>query len=187
MPDIQDAKRQLRQTVAQLKESYSAETLSMLSEKILKRLEQNPLFRQAKGIALYHALPGEVQTAACIEKWRTKKKIFLPVVDGDQLHLYRYTGKDTLKKNAFDIWEPDTSLLQTTSTEDIDLIIVPGIAFDRQRNRMGRGKGYYDRLLASSTAPCIGICFQFQLFEHVPADAHDRKMTLIITEQEIIA
>jgi 5-formyltetrahydrofolate cyclo-ligase len=186
MPDIQDAKKQLRKTIAQLKESYSAETVSQLSEKIGQRLEQNPLFRQAKGVALYHALPGEVQTALLIEKWCTKKKIFLPVVDGDCLHLYLYTGKEALKKGAFGIWEPDTSSLQTADAEDIDLIIVPGIAFDRQLNRMGRGKGYYDRLLASSPAPCIGICFHFQLVKQVPADAHDRKMTQIITEEDIV-
>jgi 5-formyltetrahydrofolate cyclo-ligase len=64
---------------------------------------------------------------------------------------------------------------------------VPGIAFDRQLNRLGRGKGYYDRLLANyPSTPVIGLCFQFQLFNHIPVEAHDRKMNQVITDEEII-
>ena len=69
---------------------------------------------------------------------------------------------------------------------EIDLIIVPGVAFDRQHNRLGRGKGFYDRLLSTLDVPKIGICYDFQLKDQIPAEPFDRKMDLIITEKEIL-
>jgi 5-formyltetrahydrofolate cyclo-ligase len=184
--DIQDAKQQLRKKVALLKRNCTDETLLQLSEQIGQRLEQLPQFRQARCIALYHALAGEVQTAGILSTWYPAKKILLPVVSGKKLRLLPYTGEDSLKKGAFNIMEPTASLPATDV--NVDLIIVPGIAFDKQLNRLGRGGGYYDRLLSAyPLAPVIGLCFRFQLFDRIPIEeAHDRKMTRIITEEEII-
>ncbi|MDR3260860.1 MAG: 5-formyltetrahydrofolate cyclo-ligase [Tannerella sp.] len=179
-----ETKQQWRRDVAILKKKYSQETFGRLSAEIQYRVEQLPLFRQARRIAFYHALPDEVQTADFIEKWRRDKQILLPVVNGDTLSLQPYAGKDALEKGAFDIMEPAS--LQKDADNEADVIIAPGIAFDRQLNRLGRGKGYYDRLLSVHPAPAIGICFQFQLFDRVPADDHDRKMTLVVTEEEIV-
>lgn len=155
------------------------------SEKILKRLEETELFRQASCIALYHAIPGEVQTAGFIEKWFDKKQLLLPLVIGDDLRLLPYEGYDSLIPGAFGILEPKNT--ETTVPEsDVDLIIVPGVAFDCQLNRMGRGKGYYDRLLSTLQAPKIGICFNFQLQESIPVESFDKKMDMVITENKII-
>ena len=151
----------------------------------MKRLEETELFRQASCIALYYSISGEVQTAAFLEKWFDKKLILLPLIVGDDLCLLPYKGKDSLKPGVFGIPEPiDT---ETTVTEsDVDLIIVPGLAFDRQLNRMGRGKGYYDRLLSTIQAPKIGICFDFQMQKSIPVESFDKKMDMVITEKEII-
>jgi len=129
-------------------------------------------------------LPDEVQTASFIEKWYTEKQILLPVIEGTDLSLQLYSGKHNLKTGTLGILEPSAKSEEKIHPE---LIIVPGIAFDRQLNRLGRGKGYYDRLLADSEIPCIGICFHFQLFDQIPVDVHDRKMSLVITDQEIIS
>lgn len=171
--------------MAFLKKSYSKTTLQELSEKIGKRLEETDLFRQASHIALYHAIPGEVQTAHLIEKWYLEKEILLPLVEGNDLCLLPYLGKESLRPGAFGILEPikpQTPLVE----KEIDLIIVPGVAFDRQCNRMGRGRGFYDRLLSTSHAPKIGICFGFQLLDSIPTEPFDRKMDLLITENEVI-
>lgn len=159
--------------------------MSELSDKILERLEETDLFRQAACIALYHAIPGEVQTARFIEKWYNKKLILLPVINGDDLLLFPYKGTESLKRGVFGILEPDKTQLQS-SEEKIDLIIIPGVAFDRHRNRLGRGKGYYDRFLSSSHAPKVGICYDFQLINNLPVEPFDKKMDLIITETEVI-
>lgn len=155
------------------------------SEKILKRLEETELFRQASCVALYYSIPGEVQTAAFVEKWYDRKQLLLPLVVGDDLRLLPYNGLDSLTPGAFGIPEPiDTDT--TVKESEIDLIIVPGVAFDRKLNRMGRGKGYYDRLLSTLQVPKIGICFDFQLQESVPVEPFDRKMDMVITEKDII-
>lgn len=151
----------------------------------MERLEACTRFQQASSIALYHAIPGEVQTAPFIEKWHRKKQLFLPVVTGDDLRLVHYTGENSLKPGAFGILEPTTTDRHDTENE-IDLIIVPGVAFDHQGNRLGRGKGFYDRLLSSLPVPTIGICYGFQLKETIPVEPFDRKMDWIITEKEVL-
>lgn len=156
-----------------------------LSEKILNRLEETELFRRASCIALYHAIPGEVQTAGFIEKWFDKKQLLLPLVVGDDLRLLPYKGSNSLTPGSFGILEP-TDTETAVAESDVDLIIVPGVAFDRQLNRMGRGKGYYDRLLSTLQAHKIGICFNFQLQESVPVEPFDKKMDIVITENEVI-
>lgn len=182
------------------KKSYTKTRLSERSEAILERLEQTDLFRAASCIALYHALPGEVQTAAFIDKWHDKKTLYLPVVEGDDLRLVPYRGNDHLRAGAFGILEPtetEETAAETKASAGIpqpgvagrqspapDLIIVPGVAFDRKNNRLGRGKGYYDRLLSEWNIPKIGICFDFQLFDEIPAEPFDRKMNLVISENE---
>lgn len=192
------------------KKEYSKITLCDLSTCIMSNLERTDEFRAASCIALYHALPGEVQTADFIEKWYLKKQLLLPVVEGNDLRLIAYTGPEAVQKGAFGILEPieikannekreghefSLSPEEVSACEKkpffskekaIDLIIVPGIAFDRQKNRMGRGKGYYDRLLATLSIPKIGIGFDFQVFDQIPTEPFDKKMDVLITEKEVI-
>ncbi|MDR0349304.1 MAG: 5-formyltetrahydrofolate cyclo-ligase [Tannerella sp.] len=181
--DIRENKQQFRKKIILLKRKYPAKYITQHSDKIIKYLEENKLFQQATKIALYHALPGEVQTAGLLEKWYKKKQLLLPVVKGANLSLQLYAGKDKLQMGCLGIFEP---VSETEDQINPELIVIPGIAFDRQLNRLGRGKGYYDRLLSNVTVPCIGVCFHFQLFDQIPADAHDRKMSVIITDREII-
>lgn len=171
--------------MASRKKEFSKTTLCSLSDKILENLEQTEVFRNASCMAIYHAIPGEVQTSAFIEKWYTEKTILLPVIEGDDLRLLPYTGSQSLKAGIFGILEP-TPDNRTIQEEEIDLIVIPGVAFDRERNRMGRGKGYYDRLLSTLQAPKVGICFGFQLLPVIPVEPFDKKMDWVITEQEII-
>lgn len=158
--------------------------MSEQSLEAVNRLETLDLFKQAERIALYHALPGEVETADFIEKWAEKKTIFLPVVEGNDLSLHPYRGKHSLQSGAFGIMEPGRE--EPCRLEDIDLMIVPGIAFDRQCNRMGRGKGYYDRLLTTLSIPKIGLCFSFQLVDEIPMESFDIPMDGVVTDKEII-
>lgn len=185
--EVYEAKQALRKEVAALKKSYSRSALSDLSLEILSRLEQTTLFQTASCIALYHAIPGEVQTAAFIEKWGGQKKILLPVIEGNDLRMVLYKGNESLRPGVFGILEPQIEESTTNLYEkEIELIVVPGVAFDRQLNRMGRGKGYYDRLLSTLTAPKVGICFGFQLMDAIPVEPFDRKMDAVITEKETI-
>ena len=170
--------------MAAKKSAFTPTELLDRSAIILRRLAECSLFREAKQVALYHALPGEVQTAAFIERWYKEKRLFLPLVVGDDLRLLRYTGSASLQKGAFGIWEPNPDGEEAVEGA-IDLIIVPGVAFDRQCHRLGRGRGFYDRLLSSLDVPKVGICFDFQLVPSVPIEPFDCPMDHVVTETKI--
>lgn len=180
-----EAKRALRKDMASLKRSFSKTILSGLSDKIITRIEECDLFRQAERVALYHALPDEAGTAPLIERWYREKALYLPVVTGDDLRFLRYEGERSVSEGAYHILEPICG--EEVDMREIDLIIVPGVAFDRQGNRLGRGKGYYDRTLSQVTAPKIGICFHFQFLDEIPAEPFDIRMDRIITDKEEFA
>lgn len=182
---IREKKQYLRKEISKLKRSYSEKELNSFSFNALNRLEQTNDFIRANCIALYHAIPGEVQTAEFIEKWYQKKVILLPIIEGDNLRLLPYLGKEQVKTGQFGILEPDCKT-ETCIEYKVELMIVPGIAFDRNLNRMGRGKGYYDRLLSTLSAPKAGLCFHFQLMTEIPTETFDIKMDFIITDKEII-
>lgn len=173
--------------MACLKKSYTKTQLQDWSEQIRSRLEELSLFQTARCIALYHALPGEVQTAPWLERWRAMgKRLALPLVAGDDLLLLPYDGPASLVPGAFGIMEPALVAGARSIEDEVDLVIVPGVAFDRQLNRLGRGRGFYDRLLATLRVPKIGICFHFQLFDEIPAESFDRRMDVIVSEREIL-
>ena len=179
-----DKKRLIRKDIAARKKKIPEDIAIKLSRKICDSIVQTELFQNAGCVALYYAMDDEVQTSELIEKWYEKKKIVLPVISGENINFHTYKGKDFLNTGALCISEPVSTEL--IPPEEIDLFIVPGIAFDREHNRLGRGKGYYDRYLAGINKPMIGICFDFQLIDSVPAEKHDIRMDTIITENQTI-
>ena len=144
----------------------------------MAKLERHPDFIKAERVMLYSALPDEVQTQAFLEKWHLKKIIILPTVVGDDIVPVAF-GKDTaFSVGDFNIMEPQNE----PYTGDFDLIIVPGVAFDRKGNRIGRGRGYYDRFLSQHLeVKRIGICFDFQLVDEVPTEPFDILMDEVIS------
>ena len=172
-------KKELRKYVAGLKTQHAA-SITQASADVLNRLEAHPVFRTAHTLLLYYSLPDEVNTHDFIRKWSAHKQILLPVVIGDDLELRRYTGPADLKKGAYGIEEPVGEPF--TDYDSIDLAIIPGVAFDTHGNRLGRGKGYYDRLLPRLPHTYkIGICFPFQLVEEVPTEAQDVRMDEVLS------
>ena len=152
-------KKELRTLIKTLKKQHSKEQLAEQSEQILAKLERHPDFIKAERIMLYSALPDEVQTQAFLEKWHLKKKIILPTVVGDDIIPVEYAKDTDFAVGDFNILEPQNEPYHG----DFDLIIVPGVAFDRNGNRIGRGRGYYDRFLCQHLdVKRIGICFDFQ-------------------------
>ena len=171
-------KKELRAQIKALKKQHSKEQLMEQSEKILAKLEQHPDFVKSHKIMLYSALPDEVQTQAFLEKWHLKKQIILPTVVGDDIIPVDFGKDTTFAGGDFNILEPQNEPYKG----EFDLIVVPGVAFDRKGNRIGRGKGYYDRFLCRHlNVKRIGICFDFQLVDEVPAEPFDIRMDEVIT------
>ena len=178
-------KQNIRDTIAILKKSLSEEDVAKRSQTICDRLAQTGLFQKAKCIALYYSIGHEVQTSGLMEEWAAEKQIVLPAISAEHIHFHPYTGEKNLKKSLLGILEPASTVL--IPPENIDLFVIPGIAFDFDGNRLGRGKGYYDRYLSGINKPIIGLCFDFQLFENIPWNVHDVKMTQVITENTIVS
>lgn len=169
-------KQELRKLIRERKALCTMEELTKLSEEICRKVMATPAWQDARTVLLYHALPDEVNTLSILRA--RGKSLLLPVVVGDDLELRVYDGSTT--EGAFHIQEPIGLLF--TDYPSIDLAIIPGMAFDREGHRLGRGKGYYDRLLPHLThAYRLGICFPFQLLDSVPTEEHDMKMDAVIT------
>jgi len=180
MNDIYTQKRSFRKHVKQLKAAIPGEEKQERSMELFAQLERYPVFQQATLLMAYWSMPDEVYTHAFVERWYKHKTILLPVVKGDVLELRQFEGKARMKPgDRYGIPEPVGASF--TRLEELELIIVPGVAFDEQYNRLGRGKAYYDGLLKNTDAFKVGVCFQEQFFSEVPHDENDVKMDLVIT------
>ncbi len=175
-------KQALRAEIRARKAAFGPEALSESSRQIIAGLENLPVFREAKILLLYHSLPDEVSTHECLLRHCSDKEILLPRVVGDDLELRRFTGPDDLRRGAYGILEPDGALF--TDYARIQLAVVPGMAFDDAGHRLGRGRGYYDRLFSASAFSQVyklGLCFPFQLVREVPAGPFDVTMSAVFS------
>lgn len=178
-------KQKLRQEIAQQKKKYSTEDLLCMSEEVFSVLEITGQFNDASTIFIYNSMADEVSTAAFLEKWKHKKDFYLPVVSSDNRLVFRKLDSDTkFKRSPIGVEEPIGE--DFTDYKKIDMIIVPGVAFDRHCNRLGRGRGYYDQFLSKIKALKVGVCFDFQLLDNIPAEENDIKMDMIVSENDLI-
>ena len=184
--DTRQTKQALRQEIKKLKaqffEANSLEQQRALAEKVLAQVEAAPEFMQAKVVLAYYSLPDELFTHAAVARWAESKTILLPKVEGDDLTLHQYCGAESMQKGAFGIMEPAAP--QFCDYQSIDLVIVPGVAFDKKCNRLGRGRGYYDKLfgnLLPANVAKIGVCYPFQIVADVPAEDCDVAMDKVLS------
>lgn len=184
MNHIQLTKEKKRKEVSDIKNKYSLKDLLFRSEEVLSVLEIMGIFQEAKTILIYNSMPDEVSTLDFIERWHGQKDFYLPVVVDNDLAFRKYLPSSSFYQSALGIYEPEGD--NFNDFKKVDLVIVPGVAFDRKMNRLGRGKGFYDRFLPKVSAPKAGICFDFQLFDLIPNEPTDIKMDYIISENELI-
>lgn len=181
MTNIVIAKQELRQRIKMAKQAFSPAKKALESADIWTQIEAHPRFQSAGTILLFHSLPDEPDTHIILERWSAHKRIILPVVDGERLQLRVYTPKAFFSTGPFGIQEPIGENFK--DYQSIDLAIIPGVAFDAEGHRLGRGKGYYDRLIhrPDFCAYTIGVCFSFQLLPSVPTEATDKHMNEVVT------
>lgn len=169
-------KQELRSLIRQLKKEHSIGAADPCEV-----LLQHQRLTVSRIILAYSALPDEVPTQQLLDNLvRQGKTVLLPrVVNDTDMELRRYTGQHDLSKGAYGIMEPTGPIFTDYST--IDVAVIPGMAFDAEGHRLGRGKGYYDRLFAR--VPYIyklGLCYSWQMVDRVPCDAHDILMDDVI-------
>ena len=174
---IKSDKSRIREEIKRLKFLLSSAEKNAQAEAVFRKIEEFPEFRNAKTILLYWSMPDELPTHDFIKKWSPEKTILLPVVKGDHMTVRVFTSEEDLQKGKWSTLEP-TSL---HGPQIADLVIVPGVAFDYNKQRLGRGGGYYDRYLKHKHIPKWGIGFNFQLYESIPSASFDIHMDKIIT------
>ncbi len=175
-------KAEVRKQMRALKAAVPPEEKLRRSRIVMQRLEQSPDFAAADVVLLYWSMADEVQTHEFVERWYRKKTLLLPCVDGDDLRLRQYTGPQCLVAGEqFGIGEPSGE--EWTDLAAVQLIAVPGVAFDPTGNRMGRGRGFYDRMLKSTpNAVKIGLAYDFQMLDSIPTEPHDVCMHRVLTD-----
>jgi 5-formyltetrahydrofolate cyclo-ligase len=174
-----EIKKELRTIIRALKSQYD---LASLSAEICNKVLALASWQEAGTMLLYYPLPDEVDVRPLITvAFESGKRVLLPVVKGEDLELRLYEGEDSLRKGAFGIMEPTGETFAEENYDEIQLALVPGMAFDKAGHRLGRGKGYYDRLLPKlKKAKLTGVCFHFQLVDEVPAEPHDISVAEIL-------
>lgn len=176
-------KSEIRRRIKALR-SMLLETEKMsAAEEVFDRLEQTAAFLLADRILMYHSLPDELSTHRFLDKWNGRKKFYLPRVNGVNLEILPY-DESRLELGSFHIEEPTGN--DTVSSDEIELVVVPAVAYDRKGNRLGRGKGFYDRLLSETKATKIGVGYEFQIVDEIPVEPHDVKMDMVITQNTVI-
>lgn len=172
-------KKQLRKAVKAQVALLSKEQRAAESRVVFHRIENSAIFKQSSNVMLFASLPDELPTHRVIERWARAKNVFLPRVKGDNLEIIKFEP-GSLQQGSFDILEPVGDDIVDPSV--LDLVIVPGVAFDRQGNRLGRGKGFYDRFLARTHAVTIAVCFDCQLVDYIPTEPHDLPAQHLVTK-----
>jgi len=164
-------KLSIRQQVLSRRKMFLPAELCQKSFQICHQIELHERFVASRCVMLYYPLPGEVDVTALLDGYYEKKILLLPVIYGQDILPKPYSGPHNLVRGAYGILEPVGD--GGNNTLQPELIIVPGLAFDRQGHRLGRGKGYYDRFLSRQKGYKIGVCFHYQIFPSLPVEVHD--------------
>jgi 5-formyltetrahydrofolate cyclo-ligase len=189
--DFQERKQRIREQAHANRNKQ--ENKDELSRAIVERFLALPDYAAARTVMFYIDVRAEVRTRHSLpEALRSGKKIVVPWCnDQGELELFHLTSMDELAVGMYKILEPKPELRQLPGkqvrAEDLDVVMVPGVAFDRRGGRMGHGKGYYDKLLqhARPDAPLVALAFECQLFPEIPRAPHDIFMDKIITEAAV--
>lgn len=178
----------LRKAILARRGALSAKEQAIAGNSIQDTFLATPEYLAAGSVALYCAVNNEVSTEKVIDHaLLTGKLLFLPAVEGDTMFFRRINDRQDLVKGRFGIMQP-ASVCAAADPAEIELIVVPGVGFDLSGQRLGYGKGYYDRTLHSleGKGRLTAFCYEFQLVDSLVAEKHDVNMDRIITEQRVI-
>ena len=186
---IVEQKKSLRKEMRSRRASMSKEERDAASHKIVSSLIENPIYKESSTIMAYASMPEEIQLNELFDDAFANKKILaVPLIVGrGTMRPVFLPSMEHLVVGDFGILTVRQDCRTFVDFNDIDSIIVPGAAFDRKGNRLGLGGGYYDRFLKRvPQAKRIALAFDFELYDSIPAESHDTKMDVIITESEIL-
>lgn len=176
---LKQDKKRVRELLAQKRRLLSKEDIAEQSSKVVAAVEQMPLFQSAKTVLIYYPTHNEVDLLSLIKRYKKEKTFLFPVVHRKTMTACPYEGNAKMHRGKFNIPEPTTE----PYVGDIDLILVPGVGFDKRGNRLGRGGGYYDKFITrlGRKTLLVGVGYDFQLVEEVPANRWDKRLDYLVT------
>ncbi len=182
MPTTADQKQILRKQIRLQRHAFTGPAKEKEDRLIFQHITHHQLYQKAATVCVYVSMSEEVDTHALIHEILTKgeKRLVVPKIEGGMINLYEIRAYNDLEKGTIGILEPKKSCNKVALT-DVDLCIVPGVAFGRDGSRIGMGKGYYDRLLQTATVPTIGVAYSFQVFDFVPTTSDDYPLDALVT------
>jgi len=185
--NVIEKKDSIRYYVAKKRCALSDDEIKQKSLLISENLFRLDSFKLAKRIALYSPILNEVRTnRVFLKSIEMEKEVYFPRVNGSSLDFYRIHDLKQLKPGKFGVLEPECNLFKIDPLQ-INLFIIPGLAFDNSGNRLGFGKGYYDRILINIPEQNrVGLSYSFQILDSVPANDNDQKVGIIVTELGIV-
>jgi 5-formyltetrahydrofolate cyclo-ligase len=190
LEDLAAEKRRVRQSLSQLRRCIAPGVAALVARQIAERLLAEPAVRRARRIALYAALADEVPSRPLFDALRglSGSLLFPRVQDARVLVFASVSDWSALRPGRYGVLEPPASAAAIEPGEG-DLVLVPGVAFDRAGNRLGRGQGFYDRAFphtAVRSPLLMGVAYAIQLLESVPHTAADRRMDAVVTEHALL-
>jgi len=174
-------KSELRKKILEKRRGLSQKESGERSEKIIEKLKETKEFEEANTILFYVSTDNEVCTHDLIrECLQNGKTIAVPYVANEEIMISKINSFKDLRKGAYGVLEPTWIIPILRS--DLDLAVVPGIAFDKKKNRVGYGLGYYDIFLKGLKCPKIGLAFDFQIVDKIDTEKHDVKLDKVLTD-----
>ncbi len=163
------------------------------SQRIADHLFSSTIWKDSSSLSSYISFKSEVDTALIVQTTLSQNKnLYVPkVLSNEEIGLFKIHSLNDLEKGIFGIREPSLDFINTSPVTDyksLSLILIPGLAFDRSGNRLGFGKGHYDKLLVKLPKTCkkIGLAYHSQLFPQLPSEPFDQKMDFVLTEEGFI-
>lgn len=177
-------KKLIRKDIFQKRKNASLDDLAKWSAQITEQVVQTEVYKKANTIYTYVSYNREVETREIMEQaWKDGKQVAVPRVEGDVMNFYLIQSLDELAPGCMGIPEPVTNV---PAMDEAALMIMPGVAFDAKKNRIGYGGGYYDKYLEAHTGlGRLAVAFEFQFMESVPTEPTDICPEMIITEAKI--
>jgi len=182
---MKEKKKNLRNEMKAKLAQLKPEELKSKSALLEKKFIESPEFEAADSLLIYVAMDSEPETRGIIaEALRTGKRVFAPKVEGDFICVCQLHSLTHLKPGKFGIHEPPGET--KCDLREFDAVIIPGMAFDLHGGRLGRGGGFYDRLLSSTSGEFIGFAFDEQVVAEVPKMEHDVHVHKIFTDKRVV-
>lgn len=177
-------KKEIRLRMLERRKSLSKEEVMKRSEGVIENLINLEGFRESKNIMFYVSYDNEVFTHQLIMESFSTKRVIVPLLKDDEILPIEIGSWEELERGAYGILEPPDK--EPFPLDLIDIVLVPGIAFDEKGNRIGHGLGYYDKFLRRFNGIKIALAFDFQVLKEIPSLDHDKKVDLVVTERRTI-